>query len=112
MYNEVVYLVSTEASTELDEYGDVVASETYSRRFAKFKSISQSEFYQAQTAGVKPEIKVELADYLDYEDQQEVIYNDVRYKVLRTYRTVTNGIELTLYGGVRNEHTTISNEDI
>lgn len=111
MYNEVIYLVSVEPSAEVDEYGDVVDKEIFIRRFVKFKSISQSEFYQAQTAGMKPEIKVELADYLDYKDQQNVIYNGVRYKVLRTYRTVTNGIELTLYGGVRDVNAEVSDED-
>ena len=111
MYNEIIYLVSMGHSEELDEYGDMVAKETYTRRFAKFKSVSQTEFYQPQTVGIKPEIKVELADYLDYEDQQEVIYNDIRYKVFRTYRTVTNGLELTLYGGVRGASATVSDEN-
>lgn len=111
MYNDVIYLISAENTMEIDEYGDKVTREKLVMRFAKLKSVSQSEFYQAQTVGVKPEIKVELADYLDYEDQQEVIYNSIRYKVLRTYRTATNSIELTLYGGVRNANAAVSDEN-
>ena len=111
MYNDIVYLISKEASTEVDEYGDKIFTEVLAQRFAKFKSVSQSEFYQAQTAGTKPEIKLELADYYDYDNQEEVIYNGMRYKVLRTYRTVTNSIELTLYGGVRNVSAEVSDKN-
>lgn len=110
MYNEIIYLVSKVETEEVDKYGDVVREEKLTQRFAKFKSIGQSEFYQAQTAGHKPELKLELADYLDYDEQEEVIYKDVRYKVLRTYRTSSNSIELTLYGGVRDVITTVSDE--
>lgn len=110
MYNEVLYLISYVDNGEKDKYGDPVLSLIKERRFAKFKSISQSEFYQAQTVGIKPEIKLELADYLDYSDQEEVLYNDVLYKVLRTYRTSTNSLEMTLYGGVRNGSTQISDK--
>lgn len=110
MFNEIVYLVSYEDSGEVDDYGDKILKPIYKRRFAKFKSVSLSEFYQAQTAGVKPEIKLEMADYFDYEEQEEVIYNDVLYKVLRTFRTMSNSIELTLYGGVRNVNAEVSNE--
>ena len=108
MYNEVIYLVTETLTDEVDEYGDKKSKEVYVRRFAKFKSVSQSEFYQAQTAGMKPEIKLEMADFFDYDGQQEVVYEGMRYKVLRTYRTTTNGIELTLYGGVRDVSTEVS----
>ena len=111
MYNEVVFLVSQIDNGNVDEYGDVIKDEIRVQRFARFKSIAQSEFYQAQTAGFKPEIKVELADYLDYDGQEQVIYNEFRYKVLRTYRTVANSIELTLYGGVRDASAEVSDEN-
>lgn len=52
-----------------------------------------------------PELKFAIADYLDYDNEQELIYNDKRYKVLRTYRTGTE-LEITVYGGVNvNERT-------
>lgn len=109
-FNEIIYLVSYEDSGEVDGYGDKILKPVYARRFAKFKSVSQSEFYQAQTAGLKPEIKLELADYFDYAAQEEVVYDGVLYKVLRTYRTTSNSIELTLYGGVHNVSTEISDK--
>ena len=100
MYNEVIYLLSTQSKT--NDVGDMVETTEKAMRFAKLKSIGQSEFYQAQALGLKPEIKFALADYLDYDNQEEVIYNNFRYKVLRTFRN-GNEIEIVCYGGIRLE---------
>lgn len=100
MYNEVIFLLTTQSKT--NEVGDQIETTEKLMRFAKIKSIGQSEFYQAQAQGLKPEIKFVLADYLDYENQEEVIYNNFRYKVLRTFRT-GNEIEIVCYGGIRLE---------
>ena len=101
MYNEVIYLLSTQHIT--NNVGDQVETTIKAMRFARLKSIGQSEFYQAQAQGLKPEIKFVLADYLDYENQEEVIYNGFRYKVLRTFRTEENEIEIVCYGGISME---------
>lgn len=102
MYNEVIYLLSTQSKT--NEVGDMIETHEKKMRFAKMKSIGQNEFYQAQAQGFKPEIKFVLADYLDYEGQEEVIYNNFRYKVLRTFKPENkNEIEIVCYGGVRME---------
>lgn len=98
MYNEVIYLITKTRKT--NEVGDHIETEEKKMRFAKLKSIGQSEFYQAQAQGLKPEVKFVLADYLDYENQEEVIHNNFRYKVLRTFRS-GNELEIVCYGGVR-----------
>lgn len=102
MYDEVIYL--TTKTVEKNKVGDSITKEERKMRFARLKSIGQSEFYQAQAQGLKPELKFVLADVLDYEGQEEVIYNNFRYKVLRTYKADnTNEIEIVCYGGVRLE---------
>lgn len=102
MYNEVIYLLTTQNTT--NEVGDQIEVQEKTMRFAKLKSIGQSEFYQAQANGLKPELKFVLADCLDYEGQEEVIYNNFRYKVLRTFKPEDkNEIEIVCYGGVRLE---------
>lgn len=101
MYNEVIYLVTTQSV--INDVGDQIKKQIRSMRFAKLKSIGQSEFYQAQAQGLKPELKFVLADFLDYDNQEEIVYNNFRYKVLRTFRTEKNEIEITCYGGVRLE---------
>ncbi len=100
MYNNVISLIK-ETET-VNEYGSKVKAETSRDVFCELKSIGQSEFYQAQTNGMKPEIKFVIADYLDYQNEEIIVYDGMKYKILRTYRT-GNELEITCYGGVRNE---------
>ena len=100
MYNDVIFLISTQKTK--NKVGYLIEERIKTMRFAKVKSIGQSEFYQAQAQGMKPEIKFVLADYLDYDNQEEVVYNNFVYKVLRTYRQ-GNEMEIVCYGGVRLE---------
>lgn len=69
--------------------------------FARLESITRSEFYQAQSAGFKPELKFVIADFLDYDGQEVLIHEGKQYKILRTYRK-DRGLEITVYGGVNN----------
>ena len=102
MYNEVIYLLTTQNVT--NEVGDQIEKQIKTMRFAKLKSIGQSEFYQAQSTGLKPEFKFVLPDALEYEGQEEVIYNNFRYKVLRTFKPEDkNEIEIVCYSGIRLE---------
>lgn len=97
MYNDFIRLVSKEK--EIDEYGDIRTIEVLKDVFAEATSIGTKEFYQAQANGLQPEIKFIIGDYYDYDNQKELIYNGMRYKVLRTYRT-ENELEITCHGGV------------
>ena len=61
--------------------------------FCGLRSVSRTEFYQAEATGYKPELVFVLADYLDYNEETLADYNGQRYRVIRTYRT---GQELEL----------------
>ena len=73
--------------------------------FAELRSIGQSEFYQAQATGLKPEIKFVLPDYLEYRNEKKIRFKDFNeeeeqdYTVLRTYRN-NNQLELVCKRGV------------
>ena len=103
MYNDVITLVK-EVKT-INGYGDRVSTRTEREVFAELKSIGQSEFYQAQATGLKPEIKFILSDFLDYQGERIVKYTpfgteeEEEYTVLRTYRSDTQ-LELTCVRGV------------
>ena len=101
MYDKEIYLVEEVEGKNKDEHENPVADRILKQRFANLKSISQTEFYQAQTNDYKPEIKFELADYLDYAGESHVVYEGFIYKVLRTF-VVGRKIEITCYGGVRD----------
>lgn len=98
MYSEVIKLIKKEYTT--DETAELVEVPTGREVFAKALSIGQQEFYQAMANGLKPEIKFEISDYLEYEDEKELIYEGIKYQVLRTYRKGLRSLEITCYGGV------------
>jgi len=103
MYDEVIKLIAE--SKTVDAYGDIVITETERTVFVRLASITQSEFYQAQAVGLRPEIKFIMADYLDYNFEGIVEYKAFnentaqRYSVVRTYRN-KNELEIVCKKGV------------
>ena len=81
---EVVQLIRVSRST--DDYGDQVVTEESREVLALMQSISQREFYEAQAVGLKPELKLKLSDYLDYNGEPLADYQGERYHILRTFR--------------------------
>lgn len=98
MYSEVIELIKKEYDT--DETAELIEIETSRKVLAKMMSIGQKEFYQAMEHGLQPEIKFEISDYLDYQNEKELIHGNTRYQVLRTYRKGLRSLEITCYGGV------------
>lgn len=99
MYDEKIKLLGEETIVNIPGQGRE-KKQTERTVFAKVLSIGMNEFYQAQSTGLKPELKFEIADYLDYDNEKELIYNKVKYQVLRTYRKNKRQLEITVYGGV------------
>lgn len=102
MYNEVITLVSEKRVT--NKYGDTETIETKRTVFADLRSIGQSEFYQAQAVGLRPEIKFVLADFLDYQNEKKILYApfsgvEEEYSVIRTYRK-NNELEIVCRRGI------------
>ena len=60
-----------------------------------FRSIGMKEFYSASATDYHPELKLVLADYLDYDNETLADFHGQRYRILRTYR-VGQELELTL----------------
>lgn len=95
MYNDVIILRSYTETT--DDYGIPQRTTEERKIFAGLRSIGQSEFYQAQADGLKPEIKFIISDYLDYKGEKEIEHDGKVYNVLRTYRDGKK-LEITVYG--------------
>lgn len=77
-------------------------TETSRTVFCTLKSIGQQEVYLAMGQGLNPELKVVLAHDFEYEGEGLCEIGGVRYQILRTYVTETDGIELTLQRVRRN----------
>lgn len=103
MFDSVITL-KKETNT-VNEYGDTVQTFTERTIFAEVKSIGQTEFYQAQAVGLKPEIKFVIADFADYQGEKILSYKPFGasmaedYTILRTYRTKIN-LEIVCKRGI------------
>ena len=84
--NEVAILIKR-------SYDGAERVETSREVFCGVRSVGMREFYSANSTDFRPELKLVLADYLDYDDETLVDYDGKRYRILRTYR---NGQELEL----------------
>ena len=80
------------------EAGGVGTDPAESRRtvYCTVKSIGMQEAYQAMGQGLNPELKVILAHDFEYQDEPLLEYEGKRYRIIRTYITVADGIELTI----------------
>ena len=100
----------------VDAYGDHVKTETRRTVLADDRSVGMTETYQAMAVGFKPEVKLVLTNWLDYQGEELVEYapfgwpSPIRFRILRTYRN-GEALELTCYRGVEKDAgTQVSNQ--
>lgn len=94
-FREVIDLISVTRTQ--DDYGDFTETETTNTVYADKKSIRQSEFYQAMTIGIRPEISFIIRE-VDYNDEDKLQYNSKKYDIIRTYSIDGELIELICKG--------------
>lgn len=83
MYNDELILISHEIIK--DEIGNEIKKPIEKTVLCKVIDVGYREFYNAQVARMKPEIKFIVKDF-EYNKQKEVKHNNVIYEVIRTYR--------------------------
>jgi transposase len=92
MFRDVITLVSESPAAHgvLDDI-----TETQKQVYCSVRSVGMSEAYQAMSNGLHPQFVFVLSDYADYGGEKVVIYNGIRYRVIRTYRQ-NQGLEMTV----------------
>lgn len=91
LFSHDLRLVSTQFA--FDDIGNQVATEYMNEVFCNVKSITRAEFYNAATTDLKPSITF-VVHLFEYNGEEIVEYNSTRYRVIRTYMTNTEEIEL------------------
>lgn len=66
------------------------------------KGVKRQEFYQAATAGVKPELCIEIKA-AEYNREEYFEFGGVMYRVVRTYPTKGENLELILTTLVKDD---------
>lgn len=95
-----IYLIKK--STIINSIGDSVDNKTIERKvIADVESIKQSEFYQAQATGFKPELTFIVRKF-EYKEEELLKFNSKIYRIIRTYDRCDGNIELVCTGVVNN----------
>ena len=97
MWRDVIELVAV--TTSINDIGDTVPVKSLVQVFANKKSIRQSEFYQAFSAGLKPELMFEVRT-IEYSGQSHLNFSGKEYVVIRTYSSNDEITELVCTGMV------------
>jgi len=101
MWCDILYLL--EEIETFDKLNRPHRSYKETKVYANKISVKRTEFYQAQAAGFKPEKCFEVRTVEFNEDiHTHVKYNDVVYKILRSYEKDSEITELTLTGLANN----------
>ena len=84
MLHDVITLVALTITK--DSLGIEVSTEALRNVFAEVESITQTEFYAARDAQIKPEYRFRVF-FGDYDGEEILEYQDVRYAIYRTFRS-------------------------
>lgn len=104
-WNEVIELG---AEVEKVENFETVREYIYTKYFANELSVRQSEFYQANINGLKPELAFEVRAE-EYEGQQVIKWKNKLYYLVRTYRNQKNAtVELYVTSDINAKNEYIS----
>lgn len=68
---------------------------------ASVQNVYGADYYAAANAGLKPSVKF-VIKYLEYKNQEEIIYNNQTYRVIRVFRIDNEDIELECEKNVIN----------
>lgn len=94
-FSEVAYLITDAKST--NAIGDPIRTPTETKIYVNELSIRQSEFYQAQASGLRPEIMFETR-LQNYNNEGRIKYGGKTYDIIRTYKKNRDFIELVCQG--------------
>ena len=91
MRDVIAYLIGKTITK--NEYKQEVETDTRAEIMALYESVSQSEFYKAGEAGLRPEFRLTTA-IIDYNGEKEVELDGKRYGIYRTFEVDKDYIEL------------------
>ena len=87
----------------VDAAGNSVPVRTQRTVFCKARSITRSEFYQAEVAGLKPAAILVIPFSKDYDSEKVVAWEGKEYTVTRVYqRPDKDAVELTIEERIDN----------
>ncbi|HEL1817137.1 TPA: phage head closure protein [Streptococcus suis] len=94
MWNHEITLIAKKI-TGKDKLKQNITEEVKTVLLCRKKSITRSEFYQANQAGIRPSLVVDIHSF-EYDNQELAEFEGKRYRILKTYPVDLETLELTL----------------
>ncbi|HEM3009467.1 TPA: phage head closure protein [Streptococcus suis] len=94
MWNHEITLVAKKI-TGKDKLKQNITEEHKTVLLCCKKSITRSEFYQANQAGIRPSLVVDIHSF-EYDNQELAEFEGKRYRIIKTYPVDIETIELTM----------------
>ena len=94
MWNNEITLTSRKNKGK-DKLKQPIYEEAEATILCSKKKVTRSEFYQANQAGLRPSLVVEVHNF-EYDNQEHAIFEGKKYRVLKTYPIDSEILELTL----------------
>ena len=94
MWNHEITLIENKI-TGKDKLKQNIIEEVKTVLLCRKKSITRSEFYQANQAGIRPSLVVDIHSF-EYDNQELAEFEGKRYRVIKTYPVDLETLELTM----------------
>ena len=94
MWNHEIKLISKKV-TGKDKLLQPISEDVEVTILCRKKKVTRSEFYQANQAGLRPSLVVEVHNF-EYDNQENALFEGKKYRVLKTYPIDSEILELTL----------------
>jgi hypothetical protein len=95
LFNDVAYLIT--AIPSVNAAGDAITTNSEKLVYCNKKSIRQTEFYQAQASGLRPELMLEVRS-IDYSGEEQIRFGAKTYNIIRTFDKNNEFTELICQG--------------
>jgi SPP1 family predicted phage head-tail adaptor len=90
--DDVCYLLTIQTQGK-DDLGQAITTEVQQMTFCSRLSITRAEFNSAGQLGHKPDMML-VVDCDAYDQEQFLMYRDVKYSIYKTFRRIDNFTEL------------------
>ncbi|WP_449451643.1 phage head closure protein [Streptococcus suis] len=94
MWNHEITLIAKKITGQ-DKLKQNVTEEVKTTLLCRRRSVTRSEFYQANQVGMRPSLVVDIRSF-EYDNQELAEFEGKRYRVIKTYPVDLETLELTL----------------
>ena len=94
MWNNEITLIAKKITGQ-DKLKQNITEEVKTKLLCRKRSITRAEFYQANQAGIRPSLVVDIHSF-EYDNQELAEFDGKKYRIIKTYPVDLETLELTM----------------